>query len=150
MNHQKLIDKLENEFHINFSQFHKEFIDNMEAKAMIPSKMAGEILSVVNCYKLYGGINHTWKAYNAIINAIGEYREDEYYTQNGMIRNNTVREEIKTLLDSLRFCKSKLNKICNESENPEPQIGSIISLIESFQVVLEDKKTDFPYIPKTK
>jgi hypothetical protein len=67
-----------------------------------------------------------------------------------MITNNTVRQELKTLLDSLRFCKSKLNKICNESENPEPQVGSIISLIESFQVVLEDKKTDFPYIPKSK
>ncbi len=148
MKHLQLINEIEKEFNVQFTNSHKEFIIHLEEKCTIPSKMAGEVFQVISNYKLYGGINNTWKAYNTIICIVGEYRDEEFYRTNGMIDNNTVREEINLLLDSLRFGKQKINKLISESQNEEPQMTSLISLMESFQMVLEERKGEFPYIPK--
>jgi len=151
ISHPDLVKMFENTLRIEFSDEDSRIISGYEEKATKISAFTDIILQMATRYTYIKGINNIRLMQHKIFDCIHMYREDSFFRENNMDKNNKIRLELQKLIDQLHLSKNAMEKLSKmvivENEDLSSKLDNVKINVEVLLDYLEQKRNSIQFIP---
>ncbi len=150
ISHPALIDMVEKALRIKFSDIDSRIICGYEEKATKISSFTDIILQMATRYIHIKGISNIRLMQHRLIDCIHLYREDSFFRENNMDKNNKIRLELQRLIDQLHLSKNAMDKLAQmvivENEDLSTKLDMVKNNVDVLLDYLEQKKNGIQFI----